>query len=249
MFSDVRRGGGDDAADTSGRTVTNGIRHPSSAQCELISAVVSQVPADARAQMAIESAAVLAGAMEALSIPAFVCDGAGTVRALTPTAETLVRADHGLCLKSNRLCADNLDESQAIDDAIAAVAFARTRAGRPMNRTIVVAGGRIEGPPLVLEVIPLPPREHEHELAPRALVVARGTRVASERRAAVVQAAYALTAAETQIAIQVGAGETPQAIAVARGVAVGTVRAQIKTICAKFGVSRQAELVARLNDL
>jgi len=101
----------------------------------------------------------------------------------------------------------------------------------------------------VLEVIPLTQLEDEHDLAPSVLVVARGARVSSERRAAVVQAAYGLTAAETQIAIQLGAGETPQAIAVARGVAVGTVRAQIKTICAKLGVSRQTELVARLNDL
>jgi DNA-binding CsgD family transcriptional regulator len=73
--------------------------------------------------------------------------------------------------------------------------------------------------------------------------------VQSERRAAVVQAAYGLTAAETQVAIQIGDVETPQAIAAARCVAVGTVRAQIKTICSKLGISRQTELIARLNDL
>lgn len=221
----------------------------SSVQSEVFASIGPQVPADVRTGMALESAAVLAGVMEALSIPAFVCDGAGAVRALTPTAETLVRSDCGLCLKLDRLCADNLLESQAIDDAIAAAAFDDSQAGPSMHRTIVVRGGRTEGRPLVLEVIPLPRREYELELAPRVLVVARGARVPSERRAAVVQAAYALTAAETQIAIQLGAGATPQAIAVARGVAVGTVRAQIKTICSKLGVSRQAELVARLNDL
>lgn len=223
--------------------------HVSSAQCEVFASIAPHVPAAVRTQMALESAAVLAGAMEALSIPAFVCDGEGTVRALTPTAEALVRTDRGLCLKLNRLCADNLVESQAIDDAIAAAALAHTQVGTPMHWTIVVRGGRIEDPPLVLEVIPLPRREYELHLAPRVLVIARGTRMPSERRAAVVQAAYALTVAETQIAIQLGAGETPQAIAAARGVAVGTVRAQIKSICAKLGVSRQAELVARLNDL
>ncbi|HEY0686640.1 MAG TPA: helix-turn-helix transcriptional regulator [Steroidobacter sp.] len=238
MFSDVRH---------SGRSGQQG--HVPSAQCEVFASVAPAVPAAVRSQMALETAAVLAGAMEALSIPAFVCDSAGVVRAATPTAEALVRTDCGLSLKSNRLCADNPVELQALDDAIAAAAFVRAQAGRPMHRTIVVRGGRIEASPLVLEVIPLPRQEYEHDLAPRVLVIARGTRAPRERRASVVQAAYALTMAETQIAMQLGAGETPQAIAAARGVALGTVRAQIKTICAKLGVSRQAELVARLNDL
>ena len=237
MFTDVRHGGGDDATDKPGRTVPTVIR------------LAPQMPAAVRTQMALESAAMIAAAMEALSIPAFVCDGAGTVRALTPTAEALIRTDRGLCLKLNRLCADNLVESQAIDDAIAAAALAHTQAAPSTHRAIVVRGGGNDGPPLVLEVTSLPRGEYDVDLAPRVLVVARGTRAPSERRAAVVQAAYALTAAETQIATQLGAGETPQAIAAARGVAVGTVRAQIKTICAKLGVSRQTELIARLNDL
>lgn len=223
--------------------------HIASAHREAFAPLLGHGSAGASAQVALESAAVLAGAMDALSIPAFICDGAGTVRALTSTAEVLVRADRGLCLKSNRLCVDSLPESEALDNAIAAAAFARTEVGPLMHRMIVVRGGRVEVPPLVLEVVPLRRREYEHDLAPSVLVIVRGTRAPGERRAAVVQAAYALTAAETQIAMQLGAGETPQAIASARGVAVGTVRAQIKTICAKLGVSRQTELVARLNDL
>lgn len=252
MFSDVRHDDGDDAGDKPCRTATGGIRDavPEPAIALRSLERISGMPAALRAQLALESAAVLSAAMEALSIPAFVCDGAGTVRALTSTAETLVGTDRGLSLKLNRLCADNAVESQAIDDAIAAAALARAQAqASSVNRTIVVRGDRIEGPPLVLEVIPLPRPEYDLELAPRVLVVARGTKVPGDRRTAVVQAAYGLTAAETQIAVQLGVGETPQAIADARGVAVGTVRAQIKTICAKVGVSRQTELVARLNDL
>lgn len=251
MFSDVRHSGGDDAADKPGRTVTAGVRgsvrEPALASQSLER--TASMPAAACTQMALESAAVLRDAMEALSIPAFVCDGTGMVRAVTSTAAALVGTDRGLCLKLNRLCTDNLAESQAIDDAIAAAALAHTQPGPSVHRTIVVRGGRIEGPPLLLEVIPLPRREYDVDLAPRVLVVARGTKVPGERRTAVVQAAYALTVAETQIAIQLCAGETPQAIAAARGVAVGTVRAQIKTLCAKVGVRRQTELVARLNDL
>lgn len=220
-----------------------------SAHREGFASIAPLVRSAARAQMIEDDgvAVLLAWAMEALSIPAFVCDGTGTVRALTPTAEALVRADRGLCLRSNRLCADNPVESQALDDAIAAAALAHTQVSPPMHRMIVVRT-RLAGLPLVLEVIPSPGQDYELGFVPRVLVIARGTRAASERRAAVVQAAYALTAAETEIALQLGAGAKPQAIAAARGVVVGTVRAQIKSIYAKLGVSCQAELVARLND-
>jgi DNA-binding CsgD family transcriptional regulator len=42
---------------------------------------------------------------------------------------------------------------------------------------------------------------------------------------------------------------TAEFIAAKRGVAVETVRTQIKAIMAKLGVSRQAELVVRLGEL
>ena len=50
-------------------------------------------------------------------------------------------------------------------------------------------------------------------------------------------------------ALQLADGKTVQAIAINRGVAVGTVRAQIKAIFTKIGVNRQIELVARVSQL
>jgi DNA-binding CsgD family transcriptional regulator len=58
-----------------------------------------------------------------------------------------------------------------------------------------------------------------------------------------------MTTAETEIALQLAQGKPPEAIAKQRNVSVGTVRAQIKALLAKAGVSRQVELVARLNQL
>jgi DNA-binding NarL/FixJ family response regulator len=69
------------------------------------------------------------------------------------------------------------------------------------------------------------------------------------RRAAILEAAFALTCSETDIAQRIVEGESAKLIAASRGVAVGTVRAQIKTIMAKFGVNRQVELVVRLSQL
>jgi DNA-binding CsgD family transcriptional regulator len=65
----------------------------------------------------------------------------------------------------------------------------------------------------------------------------------------VLQSAYELTAAEVEVALQLLSGHNPDAIASQRSVAIGTVRAQIKSILAKVGVSRQIELLVRLAEI
>jgi DNA-binding CsgD family transcriptional regulator len=194
-------------------------------------------------------ASVLAGAMEALSIPAFICDRRGIVRALSPTAEVLLSGERGLVMKTGRLHAQGILEDRALDDAIVAAALGHAKPGAPLQRTIVVRTARSDAAPLVLDVIALPRRDYEFSFAPRVLVIARGSRGSAERKAAILQTAYALTAAETDIAMQLIEGRTPETIAADRNVAVGTVRAQIKSLMAKTGVSRQVELVARLGGL
>ncbi|HKE94506.1 MAG TPA: helix-turn-helix transcriptional regulator [Povalibacter sp.] len=225
--------------------------HISSGQREVFASIAPHVRAAVRTQMALENggAALLAGAMEALSIPAFVCDRSGGVRALTPAAEALVRSNRGLGLRLNRLCADNAIESQALDEAVAAAAVGHTRPGPPVQRTVVIRGGTTNGAPLVLDVIALPRRPFEFNFVPRVLIVARGSRADAERKSQILRMAYALTTAETEIAMQLAAGKTPEAIAEARSVAVGTVRAQIKAVLSKLGVRRQVELVARLSEI
>jgi DNA-binding CsgD family transcriptional regulator/PAS domain-containing protein len=63
-----------------------------------------------------------------------------------------------------------------------------------------------------------------------------------------VQTAYRLTRAEAEVAVLVAQGRSVREIAAARGVAVGTVRNQLKQVFAKTGVRRQAALVRVLAD-
>jgi DNA-binding CsgD family transcriptional regulator len=158
---------------------------------------------------------VLTGAMDALSIPMFVCDRAGRVGSLTQAPEDLVTSGRGLQLKTGRLRAYREEEAKALDDAIEAA----------------------------------PSQTYQFTFAPRVLVVARGPRGLKARRTAILQAMYALTSTETQIAEYLVEGQSAESIAVKRGVAVQTVRTQIKAIMAKLGVSRQVELVVRLGEL
>ncbi len=225
--------------------------HITDRQRHAFSSLAPHVRAAVRTQLALEGdgAALLVGAMEALSIPAFVCDRAGLVRALSPAAENLIAMDRGLKLKLGCLRAINPVDNKALVDAVNLAARGAVVGEPPLLNTVIIRHGPQNELSMVLDVIALPARQFEFSFAPRVLVLARGERGRDGRRAALLQAAYALTSAETDIAIQICDGKSPEEIAEARGVSVGTVRIQIKSILAKLGVKRQVELVARVSQL
>jgi DNA-binding CsgD family transcriptional regulator len=225
--------------------------HISEPERAVFASFAPHVRAAVRTQTALEGqgATLLAGAMDAMSLSAFVCDRSGTVRSLTPAAERLVSQGRGLQLKEGRLRTFQAADNKELDDAIGIAARGQSRPGAPLLRTVVVRDADQNAAPIVLDVISLPPQGTELTFLPRVLVVARGSKAANERKAVLLQAAYNMTSAEVDIALQLCAGKTPEVIAAARKVAVGTVRAQIKTLLAKAGAKRQIELVARLNQL
>jgi DNA-binding CsgD family transcriptional regulator len=225
--------------------------HITGQQREIFAALAPHVRTAVRTQLALEGqgVAVLTGAMDALSIPVFVCDRTGHVGSLTQAAESLVTTGRGLQLKAGRLQAGWREETKALDDAIEAAIIGRTQPGPAVLRTVVVRGRDRGTPPLVLDVFPLPSQAYQLTFTPRALIVARGPRGEKVRRTAVLQAAYALTSAEVQITEYLVEGHSAEFIAAKRGVSVATVRTQIKAIMAKIGVSRQVELVVRLGEL
>ncbi|HEX7030782.1 MAG TPA: helix-turn-helix transcriptional regulator [Gammaproteobacteria bacterium] len=222
--------------------------HITDAQRAVFDSLSPHVRAAVRMQFALEGQgeALLGGALEALSIPAFVCDRTGRVRAMTPAAEQLASADRGIGLQKGHLHAVSPADAKALKDTVAAVLHAPRTAGERPPQAVVVhdAAG---APSLVLDVIALPTQPFQFHFTPRVLIVARGERGPDAYRANLLQVAFALTAAEADIAIQVSRGRPPELIAMARNVSVGTVRSQIKAIMAKLGVSRQIELAAKVN--
>lgn len=220
-------------------------------QRQIFAALAPHVRSAVRTHRALQDhgTAILAGTMEALSIPVFICDRNGRVRSLTQAAEALVASDRGLQLKAGRLRASEPGDANAFGNAIDAAVIGHVVAGPPVMRTVIVRGRDGSGPPLVFDVFPLPAQPYQFSFEPRALIVARGVRGSHARRSAILQTAYALTSAENDIAQNLAEGQSPELIAANRGVAVGTVRAQIKTIMAKLGVGRQIELVIRLGQL
>lgn len=225
--------------------------HITPQQREAFASIAPHVRAAVRTHIALEGsgAALLAGAMEALSVPAFICDSQGRVNALTPSAEALLKGDRGLQLKAGWLYSADAAGTKALNDAIALAAQKCAQPGDPRVRTVIVRSRDSGIVPLVLDVIALPSHHFELRFAPRVLVVARGAKAVDERRAFVLRSAYSLTAAETEIALQLAQGRTAEAIATARAVEVATVRTQIKAILTKMGTRRQIDLVARLNQI
>jgi DNA-binding CsgD family transcriptional regulator len=67
-----------------------------------------------------------------------------------------------------------------------------------------------------------------------------------EPNVAVLQKLFNLTPAEASLAVNIGRGKTPAAIARSNGVTIATVRSQLAAIFAKTNTQRQAELVGLL---
>ncbi len=224
--------------------------HINDEQRRVFASLAPHVRAAVKMQIALEGngAKVVRGALETLSIPAFVCGRTGAVQAVTTCAEETLRGERGLSLRNRFLRAFRDDDDKALNDAIQKAARGVVIPGAPVATTIVVRGVDETKAPIVLDVMSLPSIALEFSSAPRVVVVARGSRGTDTRKTALLQGVYGFTSAETDIALQLARGQSTEVIAKLRKVAVGTVRAQIKSMLAKLGVSRQVELVARLNE-
>lgn len=230
--------------------------HISSPQRRVFASIAPHVRAAVRTHIALEGHgdALLSGALEAVSIPAFICDGAARVRELTPAAEAVVSAGgRGLQLRAGRLRASLPADAQALNDAIehAVSKLERGSVAAPRNSTVIVRRSAQDPTPLVLDVIALPQHRFGFTFVPRVLVLLRGEGVnaANERRTAILRSVYGMTAAETEIALELLAGKSPEDIATGRVASVATVRTQIKSVLTKAGARRQIELVARLGRI
>jgi DNA-binding CsgD family transcriptional regulator len=224
--------------------------HVNERERRVFGAIAPHVRAAVRMQFALEEqgAALLNGLFESLSLPAFLCDQTGRVQSMTPAAEAIVADGQILQLKGGQLTAVDNAGGKALADAIDAAAQDRDLAARA-PRSVIVRSPIPTRTPLVLDVIPLPASALDFSLTTRILVMPQSPAGGDARRRLLLQGVYKLTSAETDVAMRLLQGAAAEAIAAAREVAVATIRAQIKSILAKFGVTRQIELVARIAQL
>ncbi|WP_304641745.1 helix-turn-helix transcriptional regulator [Pseudomonas sp.] len=227
--------------------------HISSSEKAVFASLAQQVRAAVRTQMLLEgnSAALLMGTMDRLSIAAFACDGRGRVIAVSPPAEALLAQGCFLSLRQGQLAAELAADSSLLKGAILEAAQGQARPCSSRLRSVVVRSVRRAEPvnSILLDVISLPEKPFSFGFAPRVLVVVRGSQGRDEALIVALKLGFELTEGEAQVAIQLARGKRPETIAAERRVSVGTIRAQIRSLYDKMNIHHVGELLARLNPL
>ena len=188
-----------------------------------------------------QGAQLVAGTLETMALAAVVCDAFGSVRAMTPRAETCLDGRLPVRLGGGRLQGRTAEDAAAIASALAMATGSEPGAG--VSSTILVgAGDRV----VVLSFLALPKRDYSFGFAPRAVMVVRQGAGAAGIAPSLMGSLYGLTASETDIVRSFLAGHSRDRIAAERGVSLSTVQSQLKIVFRKVGVRREVELAIKL---
>jgi DNA-binding CsgD family transcriptional regulator len=226
------------------RTERDGPTKPK--QRELFARIAPHVRSAVHVQRMIEAdgAKLVAGTMEAMALAAFICDGHGLITQFTPAAEELLRQGR-LRIDGKRLGARSKADTEGIRGAIQRAC--QSEPANPMESLAVRENSQQTA--LVIDVVSLPRRPVNLGFAPGALVIARSGSRNDIVSAQLIATAYGLSTAEAEISVRLARGHSRLQIAVTRGVTLGTIRSQIKSIFQKLDISREAELRARIAQL
>ena len=198
-----------------------------------------------RRQMNLEAygAALAVGALEAVSLPAFICDGSGLIEAVTSAGQDELHSGAFLRSRFRRLEATQARSEPLLQGAIHKAAPRQAWNGFPEASTIALHNNT--GDRVLCEVAPLPPAKNA--MGARGVVV-----VSLPRQRPLVTAmpsldnVHGLTAAEVAISRLLVEGAIIADIATSREVSIQTIRNQIKSIFRKLDVSSRAEMTAAL---
>lgn len=187
----------------------------------------------------VQGAADLAGIA---GIPLIVLDHRGQVLAVNPHAENLFTRCFGV--RENRLWALHPESQSRLE----ALAQSTSQKGGPGMASNFVVQRKNAGPILIK---PTPLRGLGLDALPGARMLL--TLVDSKRRQSIstddLRDLFGLTIAEAEVAAILASGKNVQEVAELRGVAIGTVRAQIRHLFEKMEVNRISELVGIVTNL
>ena len=215
----------------------------------LVSAIVPHVQQALRIHERIAAAhhahAVAAEALDVMPCAVFLVDAAATLVLANRRARSMLTANDGLSTDRSRLTAADPRETTRLRDLCAAVALARIDLPRHPGGVMTITRRAAEHPPFHVVVAPAPSAEplglEDDRVA--AMVFVSDPSEQRAPSAALLQQAYNLTPAESQVAVRIAVGRTLAEIAAERGSALETVRRQNKQILAKTGAQRRSELV------
>ncbi|WP_313806768.1 helix-turn-helix transcriptional regulator [Sphingobium sp.] len=153
-------------------------------------------------------------------------------------ADALLRRADALTLRQRQLKACDPRDDEALQTAL------RAASARQGGQAGAIFIHREQGLPYVLSIASVRVGMDRQIVAIATDPAARDPSLASR-----IRTLYGLTRAEAEVAEALCAGRGLEELSQERGVALNTVRTQIKNIYAKLDCSRQSELVARIGAL
>lgn len=207
--------------------------------------IAPHVRSAVRTQIALERAApgVLAGALGQAGVAVFVVGGDAKVQSMTAMAEQAL-ARGPLRLAHGRLGSDNAGDTVRLHQALA-----RHATGAVLPLETLLLPGVDRSRPVLIDLVQAPRVAGSFGFRPHVLAILRGGGRWHASAPMVLMALYRLSPAEADVALRLAEGATRAGIAEARRATLATVRAQLKSIFAKVGVEREAELIVRLRAM
>lgn len=186
---------------------------------------------------------VYAGAVNQLSVATIILDEQGRVLNTNALAESLLERGEGLCLRGSHLYIDGRDINKKLQQAVSIIIKAQQS-----GETSVVRALRVPRPAeqsdLGLVIRPVPTSAwSEGQSSPCAAVFISDPDLRESASQQILGDLFQLTPAEANLAILLARGISLAGVSEAQNISPHTARAQLKSIFAKTGVSRQAELV------
>jgi DNA-binding CsgD family transcriptional regulator len=194
-------------------------------------------------------AACAEAALEQTLTAAFLLDSAGRVMHMNRAGESIASSADGVMLRRNKIVATNASQQSRlrllIAGAISAAGASLARLGGAI--ALERSSGRR---PLFVRVLPLRVGlPVGHTPSGHALLLITDPDGAVQDATSLLKDLFSLTNAEIAVAVNLRVGFTLAAIATARGVALETIRSQVKSVLQKTNTRRQSDLVLLLTTL
>ncbi len=186
----------------------------------------------------------LADALDRQSEGIAALDGAGNVLHLNTALTRMAAAGNGLRLRRNQVTFDDAPSHRMYLRALAAVA--KTRDGGSPSGSLDFPAKRAGGELPYLVAVRATALETE---AARALLIVKDPTSRPAPQVDALRQFYGLTRAETDVALALCKGLSPDAYARERGVSVNTVYTHVRRLKQKCGQARMVALVETLNAM
>lgn len=186
---------------------------------------------------------VYAGAVDQLSVATIILDEQGRLVDNNALASAIMEQADGLSLKNQQLQIQARELNRELQESLSVVIKAQQEGATSVVRALRVPRSGKRGD-LGLVIRPVPPSERgEGQSIPCATVFISDPDLKESASQQILGELFGLTPAEANLAILLARGLSLAEVSDSQHISLHTVRAQLKSVFAKTGVSRQAELV------